>query len=95
MTHPAVEAVARAIFAQSHPDLDWNDDIEIDEGHRKWYHDDATAAIRALLDVPVSSGMEKAGGETITMGHLYPGELEEIFTTMLTQLVQEIEGSGG
>jgi hypothetical protein len=57
-------------------------------------NDAMTAAIRALLDVPVSGEMLSQAYEANDYQNDDADNLA-IWTTMLTQLVREIEGSGG
>jgi len=85
MTHPAVEAVARAISKLS--DCEY---YPVDAYCNCRNH--ATAAIRALLDVPVSSGMRDVAYHQFGME--IP-DVDLIWNAMLSQLVREIEGSGG
>jgi len=94
MTHPAVEAVARAICCGG------NDKCFMDDNHPHtkglpcgWEGQirSATAAIRALLDVPVSSEMLSQAYEANDYQNDDADNLA-IWTAMLTQLVREIEG---
>ena len=87
MTHPAVEAVARAIYAMSFRNEDFDKDYLETLIDEHWHVDIpyAKAAIRALLDVPVSEKMLKAAAHQYTSA--------DIYHTMLTQLVKEIEGT--
>ena len=103
MTHPAVEAVARAIYAMSFRDEDFDKDYLENLIDEHWHIDIpyAKAAIRALLDVPVSSGMVKAW--EFSLCDLNDDDEEnpclaratKDWQAMLAQLVREIEGSGG
>jgi hypothetical protein len=94
MTHPYVEAVARAIFANSHPGLSWDDDLI--EGHRDWYRTDARAAITTLAGMKPTEGMVEEVRQKCSTFYrpLTAREAKEACSTMLSQLVREIEGDG-
>jgi hypothetical protein len=93
MTHPAIEAVARAICWSNgmNPDLTLGGDGVNFLWHE--YIPQAERAIRALLDVPVSEAMVDAASLSLD-GFITKKEASKIFPAMLSQLVREIEGEG-
>ena len=93
MTHPAVEAVARAIYAMSFRDEDFDKDYLENLIDEHWHVDIpyAKAAIRALLDVPVSEEMLSVAYKANDYQNDDADNLA-IWTAMLAQLVREIEG---
>jgi len=85
-THPAVEAVARAISKLSDCEYCHPVDAYCD------CRNQATAAIRALLDVPVSKDMISSGyAVQDNLNFDTNSDPHSIFRVMLRQLVREIE----
>jgi hypothetical protein len=98
MTHPAVEAVARAMSEAladescDHPQCNCAyecERLERSKDHwRQTLEPVIPATLRALLDVPVSVEMEQAGWEA-SAEEATPSEY---WDAMLSQLVKEMEG---